>query len=544
MMILVACLYSCQSDYTRNETILRAEALMYASPDSSYALLTSIKQPEKLSQIDYAAWCLQYTYAQFKLHKEVTSDSLLQEVAKYYENRDLPKYSGAAYFLLGNYYSLSNKNKEAMVYFKQAEKLLEETNEVNLKGLVAFHMGSLCSLDEYYHYALGYFRESLIYFKQSDNNKYKAYAYREIANMYNHLNYPADSVSHYLDIALDLSKQMGDSINYYSICISEGDLLLQTDCYKSKEFVLKGYNYFPAYVTYYSAYLANAYSQLGKLDSAKYYLKIALADTTQTPYKMIGYYAAALIAKRENNYKEAYKYLEKTYDLRDSTYKHNMKSQLYEIDKQYDLTQKETENAELKIYNRNMIIMIALLIIIGLTTTVVFLLINNKHKKKHAFNEMEKQQFKHEAETTQINNAQKKELLGVRLQHKIDNTLHFNKLNRGYLQKEKMETFMQEIALQSIIAEKEWPVYVDEVDSLFENRITDLKWEYAELTMNDLIVIALIGLKVNIVDACSLLDMTKNTMYNRRRIVKERLKINDKINLEQWITDYLKANIK
>jgi len=138
-----------------------------------------------------------------------------------------------------------------------------------------------------------------------------------------------------------------------------------------------------------------------------------------------------------------------------------------------------------------------------------------------------------------MNNAQKKELLGIRIQNKIDNTLQFKKLKKNSLQPEKMESFIQEVAKQSIIAEKEWPDYVKEVDSIFEAKITTLRNEYRELTMNDLIVIALIGLKVDISKSCSLLDMNVNTMYVRRKTIKMRLGIQDGVHLEQWISDYL-----
>lgn len=539
IFVLVCLISSCQSDYTKNKAILNAEELLWSSPDSAYLILNDIKQPEKLSKGDYAAWCLHYTHAMYKLQKEINSDSLIQISINYYSKSRLTKYNGTAWYLAGCIYSTLDQKQDAISAFKKAEDILRNTNESRLKGLVAFNIGYTSMQDEFYSHSLNYFQKSLEYFKESDDSNYMAYAYREIANMYDQQSYPVDSVIFYLDLALNLSNQIGDSINFYSILIKKGKLLLETDCFNSKELVLKAYKYFPDYKPYYAAYLASAYSKLGNQDSAKYYLDISLSDSTNSPYKIIGFHAATSIAKSENNYKEALNYLEDAYTLRESTYKYNMRSQLYSIDKQYDFTLKEVENAQLKIDNRNMIILISLLVIAGLTILIVFLLINSKHKRIHAINEIDKQKLKYASETTQIKNTQKRELLEIRLQNKIVNTLQFNKFNRGYLQKEKMEIFIQEIAKQSIISEKEWIDYVNEVDSLFDNRITSLKQEYSELTIADLNVIILIGLKVNISDACNLLDMSKNTMYTRRRTIKVRLKLEDNINLEEWITDYL-----
>jgi len=543
LVVLVALFNSCRSDYTENKTILKAEELLETSPNSAYSLLISIKHPEKLSKADYAAWCLQYTYALDRLHQEILSDSLIQIAISYYSSRNLAKHSGTAWYLLGSTYSSQNQKAKAIFAFKKAEEILAGTNENRLKGLVAFNIGYIDMQDQLYDHSLDYFRESLKYFELAGDNKRKAYAYREIGNMYHQLNYPFDSISHYLDMAARLSKEVGDSINYYSILVRQGQLLLGKNDYRSKEYILKAYEHFPISKPYNAAYLAKAYSGLNMLDSALYYLRISLADTSNTPYRIIGLHAAALIFRSKGDYKAAYHYLDKAHTLRDSTYQQNMRSQLYRIDRQYNLAQKEQENAQLKIYNRNMAIWIALLMIAGLTTVIVFLLINNQHKKKHARDATERQRLKYESETTQIRNAQKRALLDVRLHNKIDNTLKFNKYKRGYQQKEKIEAFIQDVAQQSIIAEKEWAGYVDEVDELFENGITKMKGEYQELTIADLIVIALISLQVNITDACNLLDMTKNTMYTRRGTIKRRLKLNEDINLEKWISDYLPKEI-
>lgn len=539
VFVFVGWFFSCQSDYTKNESILRAEKLLCISPDSAFSILAGIKQPEKLSRADNAAWCLHYTHAQYKLQQKINSDSLIKISINYYSKRNLPKYCGTAWYLLGCIYSSNNQKPEAVSAFKKAEDILKNTKEDRLKGLVAFNIGYISMQDELYTHSLSYFRNSIKYFEYSGDNKYKAYAYKEISNMYDQMNYSFDSVFHYLNLAANFSRQTNDTINYYHILILQGKLFLEKDSYRSKEYILKGYKHFPDNRPYYAAYLANAYSRLNRPDSAKYYLNVSLADTTKSPYKIIGLHAAALIAKNDHNYKKAYDYLEESYVQRDTTYERNMRSQLYRIDKQYDLTQKEAENNQLKIDNRNKIIWIALLIITGLSVLIIFLLINSKHKRKHAINEIEKQKLKYETETSLMKNVQKRELLSLRIQTKIDNTLTFNKLQKNCLQKEKMESFVQEVAKQSIIAENEWPDYVSEVDLLFENRITSLKQDYKELTIADLIVIVLIGLKISISDACSLLDMSKNTMYTRRRTIKVRLKLEEDINLEKWIVEYL-----
>ena len=87
-------LASCEGGNTKNETILQAESLMFTVPNSAYRLLSSIPHPEKLSKADYAAWCLNYTHAQYKLYKDIKSDSIICIAVNYYEHTNLSKQSG------------------------------------------------------------------------------------------------------------------------------------------------------------------------------------------------------------------------------------------------------------------------------------------------------------------------------------------------------------------------------------------------------------------------------------------------------------------
>lgn len=538
-ILFVIFLISCQGRYTRNDVILKAEKLLDATPDSSYKLLSSISNPQSLSDADYAAWCLQYTHASYKLQKKILFDSIIQISVNYYRNSKLKKQSGTAFYLLGCISELSNKDSVAMEAYKEAENVLALSDESNLKGLVQFNLGYICMKEEAYNNSLKYFRKSVKYFNQSKNKKYLAYAYRKISNIYNQLDYPFDSVMHYTELALKASKEAGDSINYYSILSRQGELLYNRDYKPAKELILKGYHYFPSKQSYYASYLSYIYLKLNQPDSAKYYIKIALLDKFDSSSQLIALHAAALISEGSNDYKKAYSYLEKGYILRDSIYALNISDKLQRIDKQYDLTRKEEENATLRIANQTKIMWIALLAVGFLIILVLFLFIRNRLKQKQADYELEKQRLKFSNETTKIQNLQKMELLLVKTKNKIENTLAFNKLNRNLMTHGKKEQFIEEITKQSTLSEKDWPDFIKEVDHLFENRISKLQVEFIELTESDCIVIALICLKINIPNSCILLDMHKNTIYNRRKIIKARLDLDSDSNLDKWIVGYM-----
>jgi len=112
-------------------------------------------------------------------------------------------------------------------------------------------------------------------------------------------------------------------------------------------------------------------------------------------------------------------------------------------------------------------------------------------------------------------------------------------LQMGLLQNEKLDDFKKKISEQAILSEKDWEYYMLETNHIFDSKISNLSGVNPQLTQSDLIVITLICLRVDISDCCSLLNMKKNAMYHRRKIIKDRIGISKDIDLEDWITDYL-----
>lgn len=541
-LLLLTLFYSCQSHYTENSLILKAESLINSNPDSAYLLLSSINHPDQLSEVDYPAWCLHFSYSQIKLHKKISSDSLLQLAVKYYEKQNLPKYSGTSYYLLGCYYSLLKKDQKALAYFKKAEIMLEQTNENNLKGLVSFHIGILFSQDELYNHSLSYFNKSVNYFSSIQNLKYEAYAYREISNMYYQLHKPLDSIMYYSNKALDLALQSKDTINYYFILVRQGELLCDSNELLSKNKILKGYPYFPENKPFNAAYLAYVYSKLNRIDSAFYYLQISQKDTVNTPYKLMGVYAASLIAKNRNDYKNAYLYLERLYSFRDSIFQENMRSQLYRIDKQYNTAEKERKISTLKISSQRQIILIALLIIAILAVLTLFLLFKNKQKRKDILNMLEKQNLQYETEFVKMRNVEKKKILYAEMLANVTNTLKFNELKRDFRENEMHNEFYIQLVKQSILQPESWQFYIDQVNIIFDNRIIELTLKFRELTQIDLIVISLICLERSNIDCIKLLNMNKDTFYKRRKTIKKRLNLDSNQDLDSWIHHIIKGN--
>ena len=545
--VLILCcffLFSCGGSYTKNETILRAESLLYTAPDSSYRLLTSITHPERLSKADYAAWCLQYTYAQYKLYMDIKSDSTIRIAVDYYDRTNLYKQNGTAYYLLGCIQKAKKQKKEALIAFKKANQLLEKTQEIDLIGVIRFNIGDIYLEDEIFDQSLSNYKKALNCFISSKNTKYQAYAYRQIADMSFRLRYPFDKVMYYSNIALKLSKQAGDTINYYSILAQQGEMLYDKDYLRSKECLLKVFRYFPALKANHATLLSYIYSKLHQPDSAKYYLNISIKEPVESKYKVVQYFLEAYVTRDGGDIRKAFNLYEKAYSIRNAFFKETVKNQLYQLDKQYDLTQKEKENATLKIDNRNKVIVITLFTIVFLIGLIVFITLHNRNKSNRIILDMENQRLHFEVEKKKTENEKKNEILLSKLQNKVENTLQFNRLKMGITSSDKLEAFLEEIKKQSMISDSEWKYYMEEINNIFDNKLSHLMNSYSQLTDKDLNVITLICLKLDISDCCNLLNMTKNALYHRRNIMKERMSINKDKDLEEWVWEYLISEFK
>ena len=540
IILCISLLHSCNRKYTSNPEILHAEKILNTFPDSSFVILSGIEHPEKMKDADYAAWCLNYTHALYKLHKEIKSDSIISISIRYYNQSYQKKYAGTSYYLLGNIYRLNKKNKDAMVAFKKAEILLSSTHEDRILGLVEYYMGLICMSDELYNHSLNYYRKSLEYSKKAGDKKTSAYTFRLISDTYNQLGYPKDTILYYSKLALKLSGQESDSINYYSILARQGELLYNSDYYLSKEYILNGYRHLHTNFPYYASFLAYVYMKLNKPDSAQYYLKISLADTSKTTNRITNYQVGALIAKNAGEYQKAYYLIEKAYVKRDSVYQKNISDQLYRIDKQYDLSEREKDNLELTIANQRKIIWISVLGVVVLLMALIILQILNWYRKNKFEQDKKLQAVEFENEASKRKNDQKREIIRLTLNNKIENTLRLNRLKKGMLQRDTKDAFLNEITFQSILTENVWKDYIDNVNKLVDNGITLLKEEYSDLSQLDQMVIALICLNVKLQDSCSLLSMEKQTMYKRRKTIKKRLDLDAETDLEEWLQERMK----
>ncbi|MBN2766788.1 MAG: hypothetical protein JXR27_10485 [Paludibacteraceae bacterium] len=530
LVFSILTLSSCSKRKSTNQHILQAETLLPGQPDSALILLSKPEISGKLSAPDKAALKLYKAYATFLSDTAQANRSIAYEALKYYDNSQLAYEKGLAHFLYGHILLDEEEVDEGMIHFKKAAKALINTNENNLIGLAYYYMGYSYALDAVYDKALHSMKIASIYFKNAEENINNAFALREIANAYDMGRYDTDSALVYFNKSKNVLLQEGDTAGFFDVQFYRAITLLnRTDRFEeAKNDILEVYRYYKN-DSYYHNKLSYAYARMGYADSAMFYYQASKQDTTNIYSKMAINMAGAYTYSAMGKYKEALEAYTQ-YDLnKTEIFNEQRKSQLYRIDKGFDISEKEKENTELRVQQRNMIIQISIMIILVLVLVIAFMfqvLRRNRERLQHT---KEKQKLLEKME-------QKRVILLTKIRGRINSALQLNKMETKYRHGgTDAKELLNEILLQAVLSESNWEEYIHEIDLISNYHISELTTTHPTLTNADKIVIALSSLGIDITDSCTLLGMNKNTMYRRRNTIKERLGLDKTVDFEKWI---------
>ncbi|MEA4936301.1 MAG: hypothetical protein VB102_06630 [Paludibacter sp.] len=541
VICLLTILFSCQKKYTRNECILQAEKILFQYPDSAYQILNNINIAELDNPADYAAWCLHLTHAQYKTYRNILSDSLLNYAKEYYCGSKFPVQEGTVYYLYGCLAELRKHPETAMKWYKEADYVLSETKAYDLSGLANYNMAFICTPDAHFESALFYLNKARGYFNKSGNKKYQAYVYRDIGNILYKNDAPTDSVLYYINMAIQYANLSDDSINYMAIRAIKGEILFSTNPVESKNMILQYLNYQPQEQYRYTAYLAYIYDELNQPDSARYFYNRSKNNLSTTKQRFLNNIAGMSVEKYNKNYQKAFEHLLNAYYQRDTLFQKSIQSQIHIIDKQFDYAQKEKENLVLKISNRNKIIYIFSLTTALLIIGIILFVMISLHRKKILIKDFEQQRLESNLKVLKETHENKKQLLLNKLHNRTQNTLYLKRLEMGLKDKNKIDEFKDKITKQSIISELDWKEYMNEADQFLDEKISMLAARYPLLKENDIRIVTLICLNFDITDCSTLLNTTKETLYHRRVLIKTRLGLDKKTDLDKWLTEYVKS---
>lgn len=349
--------YNREQDYRLDE----AEALLQNNPDSALTILQQFIPGSQ--QAEQARYALLYSAALDKNHIKITNDSLIRKAWDYYEHhpKNLRNQCKTLYYL-GRIKLRADDKAGALRIFLEIEKKLKDTNEPYYKGLLYNQIGEVYYAQMNYNRAYHYFRESRNNFRQSENLREETEATLDMAASAYHSK-DIEKAMRLYSAALDLAdEQKNDELaessltNLASLYVISGkrqiphDLLQRIELSARKD-TLYGYHT-----------LVDVQLLKNRVDSARYYLKLAEAHTTDIRDMADLYYTAYRIEAQSKNFEQATDNIHRYIYLTDSLTRSNMQFSAGMVEREY--FQEQSAFAEYRIKNRTILEISAIVIVI------------------------------------------------------------------------------------------------------------------------------------------------------------------------------------
>lgn len=349
--------YNREQDYRLDE----AEALLQNKPDSALTILQQFIPGSQ--QAEQARYALLYSAALDKNHIKITNDSLIRKAWNYYEHhpKNLRNQCKTLYYW-GRIKLRADDKAGALRIFLEIEKKLKDTNEPYYKGLLYNQIGEVYYAQMNYNRAYHYFRESRNNFRQSENLREETEATLDMAASAYHSK-DIEKAMRLYSAALDLAdEQKNDELaessltNLASLYVISGkrqiphDLLQRIELSARKD-TLYGYHT-----------LVDVQLLKNRVDSARYYLKLAEAHTTDIRDMADLYYTAYRIEAQSKNFEKATDNIHRYIYLTDSLTRSNIQFSAGMVEREF--FQEQSAFAEYRIKNRTILEISAIVIVI------------------------------------------------------------------------------------------------------------------------------------------------------------------------------------
>lgn len=365
---------------------------METASDSSLAILDNITSPEKLSEKEYAAYCLLLTQALDKNYYIHDSDSLIMIATNYYEKHNDLQPLALSYYYAGRVYSDMQDALQAQQYYLKALALGESLNLPELLIKINSNLGTLYSYQDIYEMALPLYKKTLPLLEKTNDSTNMSFVLRNIARVYKETQ-QQDSAIYYYQQAMKIATPQSIS----SLQNDLGILYLQTEKYKEAyDCIQKSIQSYSKVQLPYHLYLnlGEYYYKTALYDSAQYYLNSSLQSPAT--YTQAGsLYFLAQIEKQKLNFKNYLKYWDKYEQLRDSIENDSHFENIRIVQSMFNYQRIADEKSKYEQEaSRRMIIIYQILIIITVLSIISFFFFKKEQQKKKRLLDLKEKLYK------------------------------------------------------------------------------------------------------------------------------------------------------
>ncbi|MFA4852757.1 MAG: DUF2225 domain-containing protein [Bacteroidales bacterium] len=467
---------------------------------------------------------------------------------------------GVAYTKLGNY-------PKALKYFFLSLAILESLNEYKKIACCYNNIAIIYRNQNDLDNAIKYYTIAIELYKKNDNNKDLATCYNNVGGVYVNKNKNYEAIK-YFNLALQIYRNLGYKYGIGAATSNIGEAYVNLKDYNAaKRFyeealTIRNEISDSEGISLIFNNLSQLHLNLSDTKQAKFYaekgLKIA-ADIKCLSQMNTAYKLLSQIAEKENNFQEAYLYLNLYQISSDSLFSiektkeiENIKNS-YELDKKdleiQTITQKHEMTQQINLKNRYLLISIIVFLLLLIVSAGVF--INRKRLK----NRQEKQIslarqtvtdlkiINTELENEKINNEllfRKKEVANLAI-----NIIEKNNLIKEIIDKiskvQQEDNYSSALkALRSSVKiinlNKSREDFYIQVGELHKDFFHTLSEKYPELTKNEKKLAALLLMEISSNDISTILNISTKSVEQNRYRLRRKLNLDAEINL----TDFFK----
>lgn len=541
ILIIIAGTYiSCEKTNSNKTKLELVMDLLDVNPDSSYSILNQILLPSKMSQNDYALYCLLLTKAMEKTYCPLLSDSLINISLDYY------KKNGNQYLLAESYFYAGRVNEEMQNIMKSIECYLNAINLLNdsdknykLLFLCHYYLGNLYSEQEFFDDELLIHKKAYYYSILLKDSMSIAYALQSIGTNYLEIG-KKDSALIYLEKTL-LWIHPSDSISLAYIFNNIGTSYDRLEKYNlALEYANRSEAIQPEKEEIYYSYILKGqiFAHINQYDSAKvYYNKSLCSDNLYT--KAASYEGLADVNEIKRNYNQALIYRKKYDSCRDSIEQRLHTSTVARLQSIYQNEKLKDENQHLRFLQLEreqefykLCLIFALLILFVAYSYYKYRI---KKEAKIQFQQkllMNQQKEVQNAMLMQLETEQKLLLLQ---QKEIVLRENFFKRLIAALGLSFTTDKTNHIKLSS----KDWNNIIETVNVAFDGFTIRLKKKYPELTDLDIYFCCLLKMNLTINELVAIYCLDKKSIYKKKeRIKKDKMHLNDSRSLNEILMTF------
>lgn len=509
--------------------IQQAKDIIEEHPDSALIIMEELHDPQGLKKSQYYQYYLLYIQAKDKGYKDITSDTLIFDIQKYYISKNDIERVALASFYCGRVFQENKNYEDALQIYLDAENYLKQSKNDNLKGLFQAAIGEI-----YYHQLLtdesiNHFKRASDYFKSAEKYRNEIMAYRFIGNTYLIQN-KTDSAFVYLFKSLGLAEKYNLESEKLNVRLGLGIAYRQIkEWQKSEDFYrLAWLNATDSIIKAKIALnFVHLFESEAKNDSVEYYLQMAekyLPQKTNNPLAANIYRQWSAFEERNSNFKEALEKYKMYNKHLAAIINENKNSAVMEIEKKYNFQQIENRNKQLVIVRQRILLFSLGLLLTLIMSIILFVSRSTKNKKMLEDAEFKIYQMQEMAKSF---NEKESSFRNVLIRH-LD-ILKKAALLEGYLKEDEIKTGKNLLRKFNDVVygqkELDWKILYDTLNNASNGILDQVKRKFPQLEESEFRICSLVFIECNNTEIAIILNYSVNTIQAKKSIIRKKLGI-------------------